>query len=146
MTNIYRNPVLEEVQVLLEQSDLPTNDLSELDLDHFYACEARGELQGVIGLEVYGADALLRSFAVSAKARGTGYGAALLSKVEEHSSAIGVDNLYLLTNTAEKYFQNKGFKSIPRELAPEPIKSTKEFSSLCPASATLMYKVMISQY
>lgn len=142
MKNIYRNPTREAVHRLLEQNNLPTNDLSDLDFDHFYACGVAGDMQGVIGLEVHGADGLLRSFAVSEDARGSGCGAALLNKLEQHSRNIGIKRLYLLTNTAEIYFQTRGFKSISRELAPESVRSTKEFSSLCPDDATLMYKPM----
>ena len=144
MTRIYPSPNIEEVHFLLEQNNLPANDLSQMDLDHFYACAVSGELQGVIGLELCGSDGLLRSFSVSEKARGNGCGTALLSKLEQHSREIGIERLYLLTNTAEKYFQKKGFKSIPRERAPESIRSTKEFSSLCPSDATLMHKLMVS--
>lgn len=64
MNHIYPSPTIEEVHFLLEQNNLPTNDLSQMDLDHFYACIASGEVQGVIGLELYGSDGLLRSFAV----------------------------------------------------------------------------------
>jgi len=142
MNNISHNPTVQEVQSLLTQNDLPTNDLPELDMAHFYTCGATGKSQGVIGLELCGQDGLLRSFAVLPEARGSGCGAALLGKLEQHATKIGIKNLYLLTNTAEKYFHNKGFKSIPRELAPKSIRSTQEFSSLCPASATLMHKQM----
>lgn len=138
--NIYQSPSIEEVQPLLELNELPTKDLSELSLDHFYACGARGEPQGVIGLQVYGTEGLLRSFAVSQDSQGNGYGAALLRKLEQHAVNLGIEDLYLLTDTAELYFQSKGFSKIPRELASESIRSTKEFSSLCPASAVLMHK------
>jgi len=76
--NIYQSPSIEEIQHLLELNELPTKDLSELSLDHFYACGARGEPKGVIGLQVYGTEGLLRSFAVSQDSQGNGYGAALL--------------------------------------------------------------------
>lgn len=140
--NIYQNPDVEDVKRLLEKNDLPTNDLSDLALDHFYACGERGDPKGIIGLEVYGSEGLLRSFAVSNDSQGHGYGAALLSKLEQHSENIGIYNLYLLTTTAELYFQKKGFKIISRQLAPESIRSTKEFSGLCPESATFMHKAI----
>ena len=140
--NIYQNPDIEDVKRLLAQSNLPTNDLSDLNLDHFYACGQKGDPKGVIGLEAYGSEGLLRSFAVSEDSQGHGYGAALLSKLEQHAKNSGIDNLYLLTNTAELYFQNKGFKKISRQLASDAIRSTKEFSDLCPESATFMHKVI----
>jgi len=138
--NIYQTPSLQEVQLLLRQSNLPTNDLSDLNLDHFYACGERGCLHGVIGMEVFGSDALLRSFAVSSNAQRRGCGAALLSRLEQHAIELGIGHLYLLTNTAEKYFLKKGFEITAREIAPDSIKSTAEFSKLCPESATFMAK------
>ena len=89
---------------------------------------------------MHGSDGLLRSLAVDAEAQGQGCGSSLYNQLEKHSKSIGIKTLYLLTETAEEYFERKGFKSIPRELASYSIKQTKKFSGLCPNSATLMRK------
>jgi quercetin dioxygenase-like cupin family protein len=49
-----------------------------------------------------------------------------------------VQNLHLLTVTAEKYFLSKGFIVTDRSLAPESIKCTSEFSTLCSSTSTYM--------
>ena len=87
-----------------------------------------------------GSDGLLRSLAVASSVRGQGCGSALYRKLEQYFKSIGINTLYFLTETAEEYFQRKGFESIGRELASEEIRQTKEFSGLCPDSATLMRK------
>jgi amino-acid N-acetyltransferase len=47
-------------------------------------------------------------------------------------------SLYLLTTTAENYFPSFGFEVANRNDAPEPIRETTEFTTACPASATMM--------
>lgn len=124
-------------------NDLPADDLDSLNFDHFFGCSNGKSVKGVIGLEVFGTDGLLRSLAVASDARSEGLGTALLEKLEEHAHSVAVTQLYLLTETAEKYFRRKGFKTISREMASENIKSTKQFNELCPASAVLMAKPLI---
>lgn len=41
---------------------------------------------------------------------------------------------------ADRFFAGLGFRRLPRELAPSEIKSTTQFSALCPATAVLMGK------
>jgi len=140
VNNIFQSPKLRDVHKILEENDLPTDDLSEINLSHFFGCGETANPRGVIGLEVYGSDGLLRSLAVDPEVQGFGCGSSLFLKLEQHSKSIGIKTLYLLTETAEEYFKAKGFDSISRELASESIKQTREFSDLCPGTATLMRK------
>ena len=52
----------------------------------------------------------------------------------------GVAEIYLLTNTAERFFERVGYQRMPRDSAPAAIRTTQEFAALCPASAALMRK------
>ena len=131
---------MRDVQRMLQAHNLPTDDLSEVGLIHFFGCGEKTNPKGVIGLEVHGSDGLLRSLAVDSDAQRHGCGSSLYNQLEKHAESIGIKALYLLTETAEDYFEKKGFKSIARELASDSIKQTKEFSGLCPDSATLMRK------
>jgi len=144
MNNIFQKPKLHDVHRILNENDLPTDDLAEINLDHFFGCGETARPRGVIGLEVHGTDGLLRSLAVDSEVQGLGCGSSLFKQLEHHSKSIGVKTLYLLTETAEKYFEKKGFESIARELASESIKQTKEFTDLCPGSATVMRKSLQS--
>ncbi len=93
-----------------------------------------------MGLEIYGRDALLRSLVVSAAARTQGLGSALVLHAEQYAAAHEVRALYLLTTTAESFFEHRGYRRIDRAEAPSAIQSTREFASLCPASSAFMIK------
>lgn len=144
MNNIFQGPDLVDVQRILSANNLPTDDLSEINLKHFFGCGERSNPKGVIGVEVHGSDGLLRSLAIDSVVQGQGCGSSLFQQLEQYSKSIGLKTLYLLTETAENYFEKKGFETIPRELASEAIKLTKEFSGLCPDSAALMRKSLQS--
>lgn len=48
--------------------------------------------------------------------------------------------LYLLTDTAEAFFERLGYTRVARETVPLGIQQTEEFSSLCPDDAAVMKK------
>jgi amino-acid N-acetyltransferase len=97
-------------------------------------------LEGVVGLEPHGEAGLLRSLAVRHDRRRSGLGSALVQELERVAGARGIRRLYLLTTTAEAFFAHRGYIREPREQAPEVIRRTPEFASLCPASAAFMGK------
>jgi amino-acid N-acetyltransferase len=138
--NIYRNPPEPQVEQLLATCNLPASDLSPEHLEHFFACGVAGAPKGVVGLELYGQVALLRSLAVAADCRGMGCGKALVAKAESYARSGGVTELYLLTTTAERFFERLGYTRAARESAPGEIRRTQEFSDLCPSSAAFMVK------
>ena len=55
-----------------------------------------------------------------------------------------VEQLVLLTETAEKFFRAIGYEVIDRRHVPQGIKQSAEFRSLCPASAVCMSKLLTS--
>ena len=138
--NLHQRPALDAVRELLIENDLPTEDLSTKTMEHFFGCGEKENVKGVVGLEIYGEDGLLRSLVVSSSARGLGCGSVLVDKIEMHAKDNGVHHLYLLTDTAEEYFERRGYVKIDRETASESVKRTREFSELCPASAVVMRK------
>ena len=94
----------------------------------------------MVGLELFGEVALLRSLAVASSRRGSGLGSRLVAHAERHARDQGVQSLFLLTTTAEKFFLRRGYTRIPRDEAPAAIKGTREFSGICPASSAFMVK------
>jgi len=137
---IFSRPDKAQIVSLLEASQLPTADVPELDLDHFIGCGNRQHPQGVVGLEVFTPDALLRSLVVDEHARGSGCGKALVNAIEGYAQQIKIEHLYLLTETAERFFLNLQYQKIHREIVPENIRSCREFSELCSGSAVVMVK------
>lgn len=137
---VFRHPDAAEVLRLTESAGLPTVDLYGADLAHFFGCGPRDRPYGVVGLELLGTEALLRSLAVDAAARGSGGGRALVAAAEQHARDSGVCSIYLLTTTAGAYFERLGYARADREAAPPAIRLTREFGELCPASALFMVK------
>jgi amino-acid N-acetyltransferase len=137
---IRERPPQQGVVALLEAEGLPASDLTETHLEHFFFTGSDGAPSALVGLEIYGEAALLRSLVVSAAARTQGLGSALVLHAEEYAAARQVRALYLLTTTAEAYFEHRGYRRIDRSEAPPSIQSTREFASLCPSSSALMIK------
>jgi amino-acid N-acetyltransferase len=133
-------PLRLSVVALLEAEGLPASDLTEAHLEHFFFTGTDDAPSALVGLEIYGGSALLRSLVVSAAARTQGLGSALVLHAEEYAAAHQVHSIYLLTTTAEPYFERRGYQRIDRAQAPASIQSTREFASLCPASSAFMIK------
>ena len=51
-----------------------------------------------------------------------------------------VRELFLLTQTGERFFAQQGFRVINRQAVPQGIQQSEEFRSLCPSSAVCMAK------
>jgi len=128
------------VKELLAACGLPYEDIAPLHLQHFLVLRDGPRLAGVIGLEVLGKCALLRSLAVPASQRGKGIGSQLTRQVETYALSQQIETLYLLTTTAEGFFAGRGYRRAEREAVPAPIQETAEFRSLCPSTAVCMVK------
>jgi amino-acid N-acetyltransferase len=129
---------LADIQALLRTSGLPSDDLGADDLRDFIVARRGGAIVASVGLQPLGEVALLRSLAVAPDLRGLRIGHALWEKARERARARGFTKLYLLTTTAAGLFERLGFQAISRELAPDVVRSTSEFASLCPSTATVM--------
>lgn len=138
--NIFPRPPQAAATALLAQCDLPNGDLKSVHFDHFLGCGSPEKLEGLVGLEIFGTVALLRSLAVAETARGSGCAKALVQQAEQHALKNGVRTLCILTTTAERFFGNLGYVPADRAYAPIEIKNTQEFSGLCPSDAAFMQK------
>ena len=130
----------EQIIALLMECRLPRQDLTLEHLRHFFVLQDEGKLTGVVGLEVRAEFGLLRSLAVQEKSRGRGLGKLLVAQAEAHAAMLGVQALYLLTMTAEKFFLSLGYGETDRQQAPLPIQNTTEFSEICPSSSICLIK------
>ncbi len=129
---------LRAVTALLDEAGLPHADLTPAHLAHFRVLRDGDALVGVVGLEVCGEAALLRSLAVAPGRRGEGLGGRLVDVAEAHARTLGVDTLYLLTTTAAAFFAARGYAVTDRAAVPDAIAATAEFAAMCPASAVCM--------
>ncbi|MDF1528126.1 MAG: arsenic resistance N-acetyltransferase ArsN2 [Sedimenticola sp.] len=129
-----------QIKLLLASVGLPTDDIDEDSSALFYLVEHQSEVIGLIGMECFQKEALLRSLMVKPAYRDQGLGRQLVNHIQQTARRQGALRLYLLTTTASNYFLQQGFHSISRDETPEAIRATDEFSHICPASATIMCK------
>jgi amino-acid N-acetyltransferase len=125
------------IQKLLEGNHLPSSDLRTA-LDKLFLGYVASDFIGIGGIEDYEDCGLLRSFIVVEKFRGKGYGRALFQSLIEQARTMGIQELYLLTTTADGFFEKMGFECVDRQSAPAKLQQTSEFSRLCPAAAVCM--------
>jgi amino-acid N-acetyltransferase len=125
------------VRSLLEASDLPTDDIEDPSISLFCAFDGDA-LAGVVGLQSCDGVGLLRSLAVATTHRDRGVARLLCEHVFEEARTRDMGSLWLLTTTARDYFTRHAFEVVPREEAPDAIRGTAQFSSLCPSSAHVM--------
>jgi len=138
--NVFPRPPASAVTGLLTEAGLPSSDLTAAHLQNFFGCGPTSAPDGIVGVELHESVALLRSLAVRASCRDRGCGTALVAQAERFARSQGAKEIYLLTTTAERFFERLGYARIQREAAPAAIRRTQEFSTLCSSSATLMIK------
>lgn len=131
------NQDLDAVESLLSASDLPLDGVRE-NFSGFVVADDEGEIAGAIGLERFGPFALLRSAVVSPEYRGSGVGSKLVERVLERAEEDGIEELFLLTTSAENYFPRFGFVRTTRSAVPSALKASAEFQGACPDSAAVM--------
>ena len=130
---------LSEIKKLLSTMDLPLADIAE-HLEGFIVARAGGEIVGVVGMELYGEDCLLRSLAVDLKFRCKGIARQLFQRIVASAHDHGAKHLYLLTTTIEGLCEKWGFRKIDRKDVPKRISNTAEFKGLCPKTAVCLYQ------
>ena len=125
------------VKALLSGSDLPIDDVDDPTIALFGVSEG-GRVVGIVGLQLLADAGLLRSLAVDPSARDRGLGHQLCEHVIREARERGLSELWLLTTSARDYFARRGFEQVSRDLAPDSVRATAQFTSLCPASAVVM--------
>jgi amino-acid N-acetyltransferase len=97
-----------------------------------------GAIVGAAALETYGPAALLRSVVVRPSSQGAGVGRALVSSIESMARGLGVDELFLLTETAADWFTRLGYEPVGRSVLPAGILASDEVTVACSVSAVTM--------
>ena len=68
----------------------------------------------------------------------SGAGSRLVEAARRLARDLGVRGVYLLTDSADRFFARHGFAIIDRSEVPAGIRSSVEFASVCPDSAIVM--------
>ena len=105
------------VTSLLTEAGLPTAGLDP-QLEQTLIASQEDRVVGCVALEVYDKAALLRSLVVAPAVRGRGLGERLAAEVLDLARREGVQDVYLLTETASKFFPRFGFLVEDRAKAP----------------------------
>jgi amino-acid N-acetyltransferase len=138
-----RSEDLNAVKALLADNGLPVADVTQNLLRNFLIAEDDdGSVLGCVGLERFGANALLRSLAVSQPARGRGLGRSLTDYAENAARVAGILDLWLLTTTAADFFRRADYVVASRSTAPDELQTSTQFALLCPANAVCMKKTL----
>lgn len=141
-------PLLADALALLHACGLPTDDLGTATASgriRFLGVRRGGELVATVALEALDAQTtLLRSVAVAPAHRGQGLARDLVSFAEQLAYSRDNAHLYLITDRAQEFFADLGYAVTARQSAPAAVRSSSEFTQLCPDSATLMHKALHS--
>jgi N-acetylglutamate synthase-like GNAT family acetyltransferase len=129
---------LAPVYHLLEKASLPTEGLEEQFGPGYVVALEGDRIVGAAGIERYGRSGLLRSVVTAPEVRGRGIAEALTRNRLDWAATEGLDMVYLLTTTAAGYFPKLGFEPVDRSEVPAEVQASREFGSICPASAVAM--------
>ena len=140
--NIQSTVFNDRIGALLQSNHLPISDIEAGTEVFLFVAGSTQQPSGVVGIQIFGTTALLRSLVVSESERGKGLGAALVYHAEQHAASLGISSIYLLTTTAVKFFEAHGYSTTSRNDAPASIAGSSQFSSLCPSSSEFMVKVL----
>lgn len=120
----------------LLEARLATDDIEDEGRVFFRAASHDGSSVGYSGVEQCDDCLLLRSVVVESEYRGQGFGRAIVEATLRETG--GRSNIYLATMTAAQFFSILGFIEVPRETVPAAVLSTRQLSTICPSSATIM--------
>lgn len=125
-----------ELREALITAQLPTDDIRESGRTFFKARSNGSEVIGFSGIEQCASDFLLRSVVVLSGHRGRGFGKSIVEETIRFLDRNG--DVYLATTTAAPFFSTIGFSEVPRDIVPPAVLATRQLSSICPSSATIM--------
>ena len=128
----------QDVISLLQENKLPVSDLD--DTKNLFALVDGDRVIGTGGLEFFNDCALLRSLSVRKNWQGKGLGKTITRELEQICRARGIPEVYLLTETAEGFFNKEGYEVMDRVDAPLSIKNSSQFTTVCSSTGILMHK------
>jgi N-acetylglutamate synthase-like GNAT family acetyltransferase len=128
------------LKAALTRAGLPADDILTPGLQFWRFSTQDDVPAGFGGIEVHGADALMRSVVTLPPLRARGIGQAIVRALEAEAVVMKCRAVWLLTTTAREFFERLGYAAVDRADVPGAIRATAQFSSLCPDSATVMVK------
>jgi len=127
------------LKAALMEAHLPTDDIEDQGRTFFRALSSDGRAVGYLGVEHCGDDFLLRSVVVLPYHRGQGLGSVLVERAVAGLDQAG--DIFLATTSAAPFFARIGFSEVQRDSVPATVLATRQLSSICPSSATIMKRI-----
>ncbi|MCW5711932.1 arsenic resistance N-acetyltransferase ArsN2 [Shinella sp.] len=124
------------LEAALTDAHLPTDDIEDDGRTFFKAFSSGDRIVGFSGLEHCGDHFLLRSVVVLPDHRGQRLGGALVEQTLASLDCGG--DVFLATTSAAPFFARLGFSEVLRDGVPAAVLATRQLSSICPSSATIM--------
>ena len=128
------------IAVLLEENGLTPLGVAEAP-ENFLVLEHSG-IAAVIGMEIRGDSGLLRSLVVRLRDRKKCFGVRMTSVIIDLARAQGVRTIYLLTETAGRFFERAGFVAARREDIPAPLMQSSALDKVCPEGSAILKKML----
>jgi amino-acid N-acetyltransferase len=129
---------LGEIRGLLASAGLSLEGVAG-SLGGFLLAREDGRLVATACLEDHGTSGLLRSVATVPDRRGRGLAACLVRSLIQRAQARGHEMVYLLTTTAQGYFERFGFRRIERtEVRPEMLEAGQFKGQRCESSVVMV--------
>lgn len=131
---------LAQVKEFLLQANLPVEKIEEKFDNFILLFDLQSKLIGCAGLEIYNSFGLIRSVAIAKSFQNKKLGSLLVNNIEELARKKEILVIYLLTETAERFFTKHGYNIVSRNEVPEEIQNSFEYASSCKVSALVMKK------
>jgi amino-acid N-acetyltransferase len=132
----------DELEAFIRSCGLPTEGLHD-HLDTTLIARVQNVVAGASAVEVYPHSVgILRSVAVAKQLRGRGLGLTMVMRSLALARERKLAEILLLTDTAESFFAQFGFETIPRDSVPHGIETTTEFVLDRCRSATVMRLIL----
>jgi 4-nitrophenyl phosphatase len=131
-------PDLPHIATMLHHGGLPAGAARER-LGRTVVAETDRKPIATASWEQFDGTGLLRSVAVQPEVRRAGAGTVVVAATLKRMFEDGVQDVYLVTESAERFFAACGFKTLDRDELPDTIKKHPQLVRECPASAPAMH-------
>ena len=127
------------IAALLEENGLTSLGVADTP-ENFLVLEHSG-IAAVVGMEILENAGLLRSLAVRRSDRKKRFGMRMTVAIVDQAREQGVQTVFLLTETAERFFERAGFTAARRENIPAPLMRSSALDKVCPQGSVVMRQI-----
>ncbi|MFZ9035621.1 MAG: GNAT family N-acetyltransferase [Francisellaceae bacterium] len=131
---------LKTTRQIMVQAGFFDADVFFSDTQFFSGCFFSGNLIGVVGTEIIGDQAILRTLIVDSKFRNHAIAQALLKHLEYQLHRQGIKNIYCLTQKGANYLSCFGYEQTLKQRLPQLIRTHEYVTRLDMSNRVCLYK------